>query len=189
MKITRTARWVDGEIVYDPPFTPEEIAEQRARFREMLNARQPPGTKGTDRAFLQDRHDECGFTEGPEWLKNMVVERAHAAGIKTYGKVYAPGLCNSLGPQDPRAWISDTHEFRKVAEERNLTCQGAVEHKGREVEPPKDVQLAPHLLKKIDDDYGRQDPNWKKKHPQERKEAIIDCHGAPAKGRGFRKVI
>ena len=61
-----------------------------------------------------------------------IVREAKAAGISIAGKQYVSGLADKRGHMDPMAWVSDTADVRKVAEDRNLTVQGIVNHQGSE---------------------------------------------------------
>lgn len=187
MNITRQANYIDGKWVYDPPLTPAEEAADAARFRDLCSARQAPGTMGTDRAFLEGHHSH-GFTTEPEWMRNEILKKAKAAGVVTQGKKYVGGLADARGCRDPRAWVSDTGEAVKVMEERNLGSTGLIKRKIRESEPQPDIPLAEKHIQSIDRDKAREDPNWLRKPKQERREAIIDVHGAPAKRRGKRKI-
>lgn len=185
--ITRTAKFENGKLVYDPPLTQEEIIADRKRFNEMVAARQAPGTMGTDRAFLEGQHN-YGFTDEPDFMQGMILTKAKEAGIQTYGKKYVGGLADHRGPKDPLAWVADTHEMKKVCEIRNLDCRGIVNHTAHEVEPAEDVALAENRIRQIDRDYAKQDRTWLKKSKRERREAIIDAHGAPARGKGARRA-
>ncbi len=185
MNITRTAKIVNGKLVYDVPPTESELAADAARFAGMLQARQAPGTANTDRAFLEGQHS-CGFDTEPDWFKEMVHSKAKAAGVNTVGKKYVGQLADERGIADPLAWVSGLDDVKAVVKERNLNCpnlgiQG-------EPTPAVDIPLAEKHIESIDRDYAIQDPNWKKKKKQYRREAIIDAHGAPAAGKGKRKA-
>ena len=186
--ITRTAKWEGGKWVYDPPLSPEELAADQKRFNDLCQSRQAPGTMGTDRAFLEGHHNH-GFTDEPEWARQMVLNKAKEAGVVTTGKKYVGGLADSRGPADPMAWVSDLHEVKKVCEARNMSARGALNYKGHDVAPPADVPLAEKHIASIDKDYALQDPNWSKKKKQERREIIIENHGRPAQHRGAKTKL
>lgn len=185
--INRVVRIKNGKKIYDPPMTPDEVEADRQRFAEMCRVRKAPGTMGTDRAFLEGQHNH-GFTEEPDFMQGMLVTKAKEAGINITGKKYVGGLADHRGPKDPMAWVSDTHEALAVAKARNLDVTGVVNHRAHEVDPPKDVPLAENRIRDLDRMYAAKDPSWKRKRKQERREAIIDAHGAPAKNKGARKA-
>lgn len=187
MNITRTAQMVAGKLVYTPPFTAAEEAHNKKLFEEICYTKQAPGTQGTDRAFLEGHHNH-GFDREPEWMQYMILNKAKMAGVQTQGKVYKGGLADARGPADPRAWVSDTHDVKKVCEERNYDCRGAVTAKGELVERPPDVPLAEKLIEGITADYLEKDPDLKRKPKQEVREMVIATHGTPAKFKGPSKL-
>ncbi len=58
---------------------------------------------------------------------------AHAAGVSTTGRKYLHSVARY--PGDPQAWIADSHDIRRIAEEQNLGVTGFVERKREEREP------------------------------------------------------
>jgi hypothetical protein len=63
------------------------------------------------------------------------VNKALAAGVNPTGKYYSGSLARY--PGDPRAWIDSLGDVRRVAAERGLSVQGAVN-----IEPPEPVRAA-----------------------------------------------
>jgi hypothetical protein len=107
------------------------------RWAEMIALQQPPGTKGTDRAFQQGRLDGNWMDDMPVHQAQRMVREAKAAGISIAGKQYVSGLADKRGHMDPMAWVSDTSDVKKVAQARNLTVTGAVNHQGHEQAPDR----------------------------------------------------
>ena len=112
--------------------------------------------KGSDKAFCQ--HANARMENMTPYMRNLLCERAKKAGINTHGKYHVGGLG---GPDDPKAWVSNTSDIKRVCEERNYSCEGFVNVKGQHV-PPKVRQLAPdlenemiHLERKTNPDADR----------------------------------
>jgi len=110
---------------------------QTPAFAEMCALGVPPGTKGTDRAFQQGRLDGNWMDDMPVHQAQRMVREAKAAGISIAGKQYVSGLADKRGHMDPMAWVSDTSDVKKVAQARNLTVTGAVNHQGHEQAPDR----------------------------------------------------
>ncbi len=150
------------------------------RLADMLASQQPPGTKGTDRAFMQGYlHDRWSGT--PHFIAQKQEKLAKAAGIHTQGKVYKGGLADWRGPGDPMAWVSSIDDVKRVCEIKNLHCRGAVTHKAHDVPPPPDIPLAADIVERTLHENLAADPDKKPKTPkklQEMREAIIDKHGS-----------
>lgn len=119
-------------------------AGQSPLFAEMCALQQPPGTKGTDRAFQQGRLDGNWLDDLPPRQAKKMVREAKAAGINISGKQYMSGLANKLGHCDPRAWVSDVSDVKQVAKDRNLSVSGIVTVNAPEVFQ-KQVDLNPRI--------------------------------------------
>ena len=106
-------------------------------FAAMLALRQPPGTKGTERAFLE------GMTSWADSMhkdnRDNIFKAAKKAGISTEGKIYKGGLGK---PSDPMAWISTQDDVKEVCKIKGYTCSGAVNYKAPDREPPKKKRIA-----------------------------------------------
>ena len=105
------------------------------RWAAMVALQQPPGTKGTDRAFQEGRLAGNQWDELPARQAKKMIREAKAAGINISGKQYVSGLANKLGHCDPRAWVSDLSDVRSVAKDRNLNVTGMVNIEATEIEP------------------------------------------------------
>ncbi len=154
---------------------------QTERWAAMCALQQPPGTKGTDRAFQQGRLDGNWLDELPPHQAKRMVREAKAAGIDITGKQYMSGLANKLGHCDPKAWVSDVADVKRVARERNLEVKGIVNVEAREEAPvrrdlnpkiakelaKKEMAKSPGLsmqdaVAKVKEKYV---PRWKRKNP------------------------
>lgn len=120
---------------------------QTHAFAEMCALQQPFGLSGTDGAFLE------GHCRGSQFERNPDIGDAYAAeakrqGVNIVGKVYKSGLARY--PGDPRAWISDLSDVRRICEEDNLGCQGSYNRtpvRGiHDPGPDKPYSVAPDLV-------------------------------------------
>lgn len=111
----------------------------------MCALQQPPGTKGSDRAFMEGRNNN-------EWMANLppaqaarMVREARAMGINTSGKFYMGGIADRRGHLDPEAWVSSVDDVKRVAVKRDLEVHGSVEYTPPQKEHKK-VDIAPDIL-------------------------------------------
>lgn len=97
------------------------------RLAEMYALQSPPGSN-TDREFLHGHSNGNQFDKGPmaEAMGDKFRAEAELRGVSVKGKVYLGGLAEF--PGDPRAWISDKSEAKRVCEERGWKCSGLVEY-------------------------------------------------------------
>jgi hypothetical protein len=107
------------------------------KWAEMCALQQPPGVKGTDRAYMQGRYNNQQLDAMPPDHARQIIAAAKRAGINPSGKYYASSLADRRGPADPAAWVDSTADIKRVAIDRNLTVSGAVEHKGHQVAPKR----------------------------------------------------
>lgn len=134
---------------------------QTESFALMCALQQPPGTKGTDRAFQQGRLDGNWMDDMPVHQAQRMVREAKAAGISITGKQYVSGLADKRGHMDPMAWVSDTADVKAVAKARNLTVQGMVTHQGTEM-PRKQVGINRATARKLVREEMSKKPGMKK---------------------------
>ena len=182
MNITR--RFINGK--WEPPFTKAEQAANDARFAEMCATRQATATVGSERAFLADvgfRHH--GLDDHPQWLQEMIVQKATRAGISVNGKRYYGGLADGRGVRDPEAWCATQQDFLDVVKRRNLKATsgsglGGVNHEGMLAPPAPDVDLAPDIVDRLTKEY-QQHPDYHQRPVQELKEMVVEKHGRKKK--------
>jgi hypothetical protein len=122
-------------------------AGQSPRFAEMCALQMAPGTRGTDRAFMQGRYNGQFFDTMPVPLARRMIREAKAAGINVAGKFYMGGLADKRGHRDPDAWIDSVADIKRVAQKRDLHVTGIVEHTPPEKPPTKSVDIAPDILR------------------------------------------
>lgn len=117
------------------------------RFAEMCALQAPPGTRGSDRAFMQGRCAGEWFGDMPRTLADQMVRQARKAGINTAGKFYMGGIADRRGPADPEAWVSGRDDVVRVCKKRNLEIHGAVEYVPPEQPPRKEIDINPRILR------------------------------------------
>jgi hypothetical protein len=138
------------------------------RFAEMAALRTPPGTKGTDKAFMEGRLAGSWLDKLPPRQARRMVREAQAAGINTSGKFYMGGLADKRGHADPAAWVDSVDDVRRVAKSRNLEVHGIVDYTPPEAPPPKRVDLAPDIVKSAVRKELKKNPGMKKADAVER---------------------
>lgn len=139
------------EIAAAPPEVQQHylrmIADgQDERFALMCAVGQAPGTRGSDRAFMEGRLDGSWLNKMPRHQAQRMLREAQAAGISTSGKMFIGGLADKRGHQDPCAWVDSVSDVKRVAEHRNLEVQGIVTHRAREVPPPQAKDISDRIL-------------------------------------------
>lgn len=132
-------------------------AGQSPRFAEMCALQQPPGTQGTDRAFMQGRLDGNWMDGLPPRMAKKMAREAKAAGINVSGKYYLGGLADKRGHMDPSAWVDSVSDIKRVAKARNLNVSGIVSVEGHEVEPVR-AALNPKIVNKLAKQAMASDP-------------------------------
>jgi hypothetical protein len=151
-------------------------------FREdILESRQAPGTKNTDRAFLQGITN--GLTHGLDKVFiDRYHERARKAGINTTGKVYV----SQLGRADsPLAWVSDLSDVKKSCEIQGHGCD-ALGVKTVVKDPGPDIPLADDIVQAEVEKRLSANPDLKAK-VKEKPEKIHDLRGEIIDKHGARK--
>lgn len=151
------------------------------RWAEMCALQVAPGTKGTDRAFMEGRMNNQQLDSLPPRQANYMVREARQAGISISGKYYVSGIADKRGWQDPEAWVSNNDEVLKVAKKRNLHVAGAVNHNA-EVTPPKRKVLAESIIR---DEVRKEKKNNPKADVRELREKVIEKHAYRVRNRGL----
>ena len=127
------------------------------KWCEMVALQQPPGLKGTDRAYMQGRYNNQQLDQMPPDHARNIVTLAKRAGVSVSGKYYSAALADSRGPADPSAWVDSTADVVRIAKARNLTVTGAVEHRGTPV-PPKRKPLSERITRELVRDERKRHP-------------------------------
>lgn len=148
------------------------------RAAEMFALQQPPGLRGTDRTFMQGRYNNQQFDAMPRDHAQEVLAAARRAGINPAGKYYCAGLADGRGPRDPAAWVDSVNDVKRVAQDRNLTVEGAVEHKGIAMPRPKSKPLSERATRELMREERRRHPTMKK---GELREYVVSKYGRKPK--------
>lgn len=164
----RTLRMVDGQLVWDPPFTAADEARHQRNFREMVAAGQGPALL-TDAVFLQGHVNGSQF-EHQEHIGNYYAHQARQAGVDPKGKVYLSSL--AAYPGDPRAWVDGRGDVQRVCEERGWQCDGSVQVKGVKAEP-LDVPIAEDIVQREMALAQAGDPGLAEKSAEEVREKVV----------------
>jgi hypothetical protein len=147
------------------------------RWALMVATQTPPGTRGTDRAFMEGRLNDQWLDDMPKRQAERMLREARAAGINPHGKTYVGGLADQRAHRDPEAWVDSTADVLRVARKRNLTVEGIVSHKGTQV-PKEAPALSEQVLKKDVAYYRKLHPG---KSTAELREMAISKHALKRK--------
>lgn len=112
-----------------------------APLAHMLIFQEAPMMKGSDKSFNESMRMKMNNMLGRN--RDKAVEVAQRAGVNTNGKYYVGGLGTYT---DPAAWVSTVDDVKEVCRKRNLNASGLVDHKARQVEPPKKKPLADDIV-------------------------------------------
>lgn len=149
------------------------------RWAAMVALQQPPGTSGTDRAFLEGRQNNEQLDDMPRRQAAYVAKEARQAGISISGKYYCAGIADKRGWKDPEAWVTSNDDVLKVARKRRLHVTGNVNYDPGEA-PPKRVLLSERIIKDEIRKEKRKNPHAK---TGELRDKIIEKHAYKVKGR------
>jgi hypothetical protein len=149
------------------------------KFAVMCALQCPPGTSGSDRAFMEGRYNNQQLDDLPARQAKFIVKEAKAAGISISGKHYVGGIADKRGWRDPKAWVSSNDEVLKVAHERRLAVSGSVNY---------DPGPAPPQRKLISESIVRDEvARAKRLNPRAKtadlREQVIAKHAYRVKGR------
>ena len=159
--------------------TYKEALPYGERWAEMVATRTPPGTKGTDRAFLEGRQNNQQLDDLPKRQAQYMVREAKRAGINISGKHYVAGIADKRGWRDPAAWVSSNDDVLRVAHARRLSVSGTVNY------DPGPAPIKPKVLSEsiIKDEMKKELRKNPKANKGELREKIIDKHAYKVKGR------
>jgi hypothetical protein len=139
---------------------------------EMLALRTFPGVRGLDSDFNKGRCNGEQFANCPA-LGDHFRRVAEGAGVSTTGKTYLRGLAEY--PGDPAAWVSGTSDVLRVARERGLRVEGAVDYtppapaRG----PDPDVPVAADIVEARVDACLEADPGARREDVRERVAEVL----------------
>lgn len=149
------------------------------RWAAMVALQQPPGTKGTDRAFLEGRQNNQQLDDMPVRQAQYVARDAKKAGISITGKYYCAGIADKRGWKDPEAWVTSNDDVLRVAQKRRLHVTGSVNYDPGEA-PPKRTLLSESIIK---DELRKEKRKNPKAKTGELREKIIEKHAYRVKNR------
>ena len=149
------------------------------RWATMVALQTPPGTKGTDRAFLEGRQNNEQLNDMPKRQAQYVAREAREAGINISGKYYCAGIADKRGWRDPAAWVTSNDDVLRVARKRRLHVTGSVNYDPGEA-PPKRVLLSESIIR---DEMRKEKRKNPKAKDGELREKIIDKHAYRVKNR------
>lgn len=138
----RYARTVARDFSVQVRYWRMRLEGESHSMAEMLATRTFPGVK-TDAIFNEGKFSgqstgECDARG--TWLR----AQAEAAGVSTTGKWYCSGLADF--PGDPTAWVDSRGDVLRIAEAKNMTVRGYVEHKAHETDPGEDLAIDDGLI-------------------------------------------
>lgn len=141
-------------------------------FADLLASRQPPGTKGTDRAFLQDRMCGQQIAKLPPIIRKRFEDEAKKAGFKQINKPYVSALARFTG--DTYAYVDDVADLKRKCLERGISGTGIIDVQSP-TKAPKYTPLAEDIVAAEVDRTIAANPG-KKLDLREVREAVIDRH-------------
>jgi hypothetical protein len=150
------------------------------KWAAMVATQTPPGTSGTDRAFMEGRMNNQQLDDMPVRQAKYVAAEAKKAGINISGKYYVGGLADKRGWQDPAAWVSNNDEVLKVAHARRLAVSGTVNYDPGPADPKRKL-ISESIVRDEVAKAKRKNPGAKASDLRER---VIEKHAYRAKGRG-----
>lgn len=149
------------------------------RWAEMCALQVAPGTKGSDRAFMEGRMNNQQLDDMPVQSARWMVKEAKEAGINISGKYYCGGIADKRAWKDPEAWVSSNDDIMRVAKNRRLAVAGTVNYDPG-VAPPKRTLINEKIVKREVARELRKNPGAKAGEVRER---ILEKHTYRPKGR------
>lgn len=150
------------------------------KWAAMVAMQTPPGTKGTDRAFMEGRMNNQQLDDMPVRQAKYVAAEAKSAGINISGKHYVGGIADARGWRDPEAWVSNNDDILKVAHKRRLAVSGTVSYDPG-VDAPKRKLISETIVREEVAKAKKLNPSAK---TADLREKVIEKHAYRVKGRG-----
>jgi hypothetical protein len=149
------------------------------RFAAMVALQAPPGTKGTDRAFMQGRLNNEQLNDMPSRQAKYVAAEAKRAGIDISGRYYCGGVADKRGWRDPQAWVGGNDDVLRVAKARRMIVEGSVNYDPGP-SPPQRKLISESIVQDEIQKAKRKDPTAK---VGELREKVIEKHAYRVKNR------
>jgi hypothetical protein len=163
----------------DAVATYEKALPYGERWAIMCALQVAPGTKGTERAFMEGRNNNEQLDGMPAKQAQYITKEARAAGINISGKYYCGGIADSRGWKDPEAWVSSNDDVLKVAKKRRMMVTGSVNYDPGP-SPPKRKLINESIVSDLVARERRKNPSAK---VAELREKVIDKHAYKVKNR------
>ena len=149
------------------------------RWAAMVATQTPPGTSGTDRAFMERRMNNQQLDDMPLRQARYVAAETKKAGINISGKHYVGGIADARAWRDPEAWVSNNDDILKVAHKRRLAVSGTVNYDPGP-DAPKRKLISEKIVREEVAKAKRLNPSAK---TADLREQVISKHAYRAKGR------
>ena len=134
---------VSDRLTVQALYVAMRLAGESHMLAEMFALSQPPQIR-TDNTFMEGHCNGNQFEDKP-WLGDWYAAQAKEAGVDITGAVYLSGMARF--PGDPEAWVRGRGDVQRLCEERGWGCQGAVQVKRNDFEPPApDVDVADDIV-------------------------------------------
>ena len=147
------------------------------KFAAMCALQIAPGSKGSDRAFMEGRMNNQQLDGMPRLQAEYMVRDARKAGINISGKYYCGGLADGRAWRDPEAWVSSNDDILRVAKKRGKSVSGSVNYDAGPAPPPKRVALNERIIREEVAREKRLNPGIK--DTRALREKIIEKHAHP----------
>lgn len=147
------------------------------KWASMVATQIAPGTKGSDRAFMEGRLNNQQLDEMPVRQAKFISQQAKAAGISISGKYYCGAVADKRAWRDPEAWVSSNDDILRVAMKRGHSVHGSVNYDAGPPPPPKRKVLSERIIKEEIAREKRLNPGLKV--TRELREKIIERHAHP----------
>jgi len=99
-------------------------------FADLLASRQPPGARGTEKAYMEGRNNNEDLNKMNATMRKHLLDEAAHAGVSISGKTYCSGLARY--PNDPGAWVSGRDDVLDKVKRNGWSCEGNVNYKPAE---------------------------------------------------------
>lgn len=146
----------------------EKAKKNKNMFAELAAEGRGIGINGSDNAYLAGfgangkQFEKCPMLG--DWTKEM------KPGYSP-GAVYVSGV---------NRWVHTRSDIKRICEQENKSCIGAVEHQAEPMPPPKPIPLAEDSIRDHMKRYAKRDPACADTPAKRKKlrEAVIARHGA-----------
>ncbi len=174
---------VNGEKVYDPPLSEEQLSKGKQNLQDIIDSGQVPGVR-SDTQFHAGRGTLLDQMQGDENWTNHLVKQAAKRGLRLTGNETYIGQLDDGEGGNPDAFFKPDEgrsEFKRRLQKTGKGC----DMPGLTVESRKDIQLQRHALnpkitKKLMQEY-RKSGEHSSKTNAELKDFVEKTHGRPIK--------